>query len=72
MSDQDTVTYECDVCGFVNTWTRDEIVQRGEFVVYRDTTNSTSTEEDYYSLKCRNPRLNCPARMIVAVEHRRA
>ncbi|MBA3944333.1 MAG: hypothetical protein H0X37_07190 [Herpetosiphonaceae bacterium] len=67
MSDATTVTYTCGACGWVNTWTRDEIVQRGDVVVYKAV---PSAKEDRYSLKCRNPKFNCPGHEIVAVERK--
>ena len=70
MSSSESVTYKCPECDYANHWTRDEVIQRGVAVVYKATPSTTSSDEDQYSLKCRNPRLNCPGRMIVAVERR--
>ena len=55
MSDN-KITYTCPNCGYSNTWTRDEIDQLKQQVVYRD-------DEEIYSLPCRNPHLRpaCPA-----------
>lgn len=55
MSD-DKVTYVCPNCGYVNTWTRDEIAQLKKGVIYRD-------DGEIYSLPCGNPHLRpaCPA-----------
>lgn len=62
MSD-DKVTYVCPNCGYNNTWTRAEIAQLKQQVVYRD-------DEEIYSLPCRNPHLRpaCPEHYKVAVK----
>jgi hypothetical protein len=67
MPKQDSVTYSCDVCGYANSWTRDEVLQRGEKIVWRD----GKPEEDHYSLQCKNPiRPRCSGRYVVAVERK--
>ena len=50
MPNGDTVRYTCDVCSYVNIWTRDEIVQRGQKVIFRG-----DDDGDVYSLPCKNP-----------------
>ena len=65
MPDQNTITYACDVCGYANTWTRDEALQRGTKEVYR------GDEEDRYSLPCKNPvRPRCKGRYVVAIRRK--
>ena len=71
MSNTDSVTYTCPECGYVNVWTRDEVIQRGDIIDYRVTPSTLTSTEDRYSLKCRNPALLCPARMIVAIKRER-
>ncbi len=61
MSKHERVTYDCPECGYTNVWTRDEIRQRGEQVLYR------GDREEIFSLPCKNPRITCPGRMRVAV-----
>ena len=58
----DSITYTCPNCGWVNTWTRDEIAHLKLAVVYRD-------DYEEYSLPCKNPTLrpSCPARRTIAV-----
>ncbi len=65
MSD-DKITYTCPNCGYINTWTRDEIDQLKQQVIYR-------SDEEIYSLPCRNPhpRPACPEYYKVAVAKRR-
>lgn len=64
MSEKDSsVTYSCDLCGHQNTWSRDEILQRGKKVVFR----GDGWEE--YSLACqRNIRPPCPGHHVVEVK----
>ena len=63
MTNAETITYTCEVCGYQNTWTRSEILQRGKKEVYRDMTINR------YSLPCKNPtaRPSCPGRHVVGV-----
>jgi hypothetical protein len=49
MANEETITYTCEVCGYRNIWTRDQIVQRGKREVYRDGT------PEQYTLPCKNP-----------------
>ncbi|MFQ3634182.1 hypothetical protein [Roseiflexus sp.] len=64
MSDNDnTERYMCSKCGYLNIWTRDEILQRGREIVYR------GDNEDVYSLRCKNPK-GCDQRMRIAVKRR--
>jgi hypothetical protein len=66
MSNSDTVSYVCSECGYTNVWTRDEIRQRGEQVVYKGEPDARDQEE-LFSLPCKNPKLFCRGRMLVAV-----
>jgi hypothetical protein len=61
MSTSEPITYTCRNCGYQNAWTRDEILQRGEEVVYR------GDQEEIFSLPCKNPNVNCTHRTRVAV-----
>ncbi|ACL26530.1 hypothetical protein [Chloroflexus aggregans] len=62
MSDNErTVQYTCLKCGYKNSWTRDEILQRGKEVIYR------GEHEVIYSLRCKNP-AGCPQRMRIALK----
>lgn len=64
MSQSDTITYTCPVCGYQNTWTRDQIVQRGTKQVFRG-----PDDKDRYSLACKNPAVPaCSGRYVVTVE----
>lgn len=53
--------YNCPKCGYTNVWTRDEILQRGQEIVYR------GDDEALYSLRCKNP-AGCNERMRVALK----
>jgi hypothetical protein len=57
----ESLTYLCRQCGYQNVWTREEILQRGEAVLYRSDT------EEVFSLPCKNPTFRCPQRTLVAV-----
>ena len=63
MSDSESVTYICHICGYTNTWTRNEILQKGKKELYRG-------EEVRYSLQCKNPSLrpSCEGRNVVALQ----
>jgi hypothetical protein len=64
MAEQETLQYTCDVCGYENLWTRDQIVQRGREEVYR----AQNRNEVVYSLRCKNPkRPPCEGRRLVGV-----
>lgn len=63
MAESTQVTYTCSVCGYVNTWTRHEILRRGTRAIFRD----LDSNEDVYSLPCKNPRLSCTGRRNIAV-----
>ncbi|WP_298405010.1 hypothetical protein [uncultured Chloroflexus sp.] len=54
------VQHTCPKCGYVNVWTRDEIVQRGRIVIYR------GEREVVYSLRCKNP-VGCDQRFRIVV-----
>lgn len=62
MSNTKTISYTCQECGYQNTWTRDQIVQKGRKQTL------LGDDEDLYSLKCKNPQVDCPGRMRVAVK----
>ena len=61
MRNTESISYECPNCGYTNVWTRDEILQRGESMLYRGDDTET------FSLPCKNPTLNCPQRTRVEV-----
>jgi hypothetical protein len=61
MSDIEQIRYVCNTCGYTNVWTRDEIMQRGERVIYK------GDHEEIFSLPCKNPNLPCHERTRVAV-----
>jgi hypothetical protein len=66
MADQEVVDYSCPVCGFLNRWTRDEILKLGKKKIFKD---ASVSQEDLYSLSCKNPAVpSCIERYIVAVE----
>lgn len=61
MSDNDnSERYTCTKCGYINIWTRDEVLQRGKEVIYR------GENEVIYSLRCKNP-AGCDQRMRIAI-----
>ncbi|WP_333691897.1 hypothetical protein [Chloroflexus sp.] len=62
MSD-DHEQYTCPKCGYLNLWTRAEILQRGKEEIYR------GDNEVVYSLRCKNPQ-GCDQRMRIAVKRR--
>jgi hypothetical protein len=66
MPDPQSVTYRCDICDYQNTWTRDEVLQRGLKEVY------LGDEYDRYSLPCKNPsiRPRCSGRFVVEVKRK--
>ena len=49
MSSQ-VVCYECEVCKYVNRWTRNEILQDGEQMIYKG-----QYVDHKYSVRCQNP-----------------
>jgi hypothetical protein len=63
MANDQTITYTCDICGYVNVWTRDQIMQRGKKEIYR------GGELEEYTLACKNPNLRpeCSGRHKVGV-----
>ncbi len=61
MTDPEQIRYVCPNCSYVNVWTRDEILQRGEELLYR------GANEEIFSLPCKNPAINCTRRTRVAV-----
>ena len=63
MGNNDTVTYACQECGYVNIWTKAQILQRGKKEIYR------GGELDEYTLACKNPnaRPECPGRHKIGV-----
>lgn len=63
MSDENTISYPCQECGYQNNWTRDQILQKG-----KKTTFLGEEDEDLYSLPCQNPRLDCHGRRRIAVK----
>lgn len=63
MSNDETERYTCPKCGYLNVWTRNEILQRGQEVIYR------GDDEVVYSLRCKNP-AGCNERMRIAVKLR--
>jgi hypothetical protein len=66
MTDQQSIEYSCPGCGFVNTWSRDEIAQRGRKRIFKTT---SARREDLYTLPCKNPETpQCAEHYIVAVE----
>ena len=67
MTQADTITYTCSECGYVNVWTRDEILRRGKKEVYR-ASESDVVQEDYYALPCKNPKIACRGLRTIAVE----
>lgn len=59
----DSVDYHCEKCGYPNRWTRDEILQEGEQLIYKG--QYTYHE---YSLPCKKPtRPLCRERHVVEV-----
>jgi hypothetical protein len=59
MSDNNpTEQYTCRKCGYTNIWTRNEILQRGQEVIYR------GENEVVYSLSCKG---GCGERMRIAI-----
>lgn len=61
MTNDDRITYTCKNCGWVNTWTRDEIARLQYAVVYRG-------DSEEYSLPCKNPmRPSCAERRKIVV-----
>jgi len=65
MSDE-TVTFTCSNCGYVNTYTRDEVVRKKYVTVYRD-------DYEEYSVPCKNPSLRppCPHWEVIDVPRKR-
>jgi hypothetical protein len=61
MTNSDRVSFVCTTCGYTNVYSRDEILQRGEEVLFR------GEKEEIFSLPCKNPALACPQRTQVAV-----
>ena len=62
MSAPETFTYTCHRCGFVNRWSRDEILRAGTRVIFR------GEEMERYSLPCKNPaRPHCDGRHKVGI-----
>lgn len=62
MSDNDnSERYTCTKCGYINIWTRDEVLQRGKELIYR------GDDEAVYSLRCKNP-AGCDQRMRIAIK----
>ncbi len=62
MSETTTLTYTCQICGYPNIWTRDEVLRRGTKVTYRD------PHLERYTLRCKNPKEPpCTGRREVAV-----
>jgi hypothetical protein len=65
MTDQLSIEYRCPACGFLNNWTRNEILQRGKKTIFKDATR----KEDLYSLQCKNRTATpCIERYIIAIE----
>ncbi len=57
------VEYHCEKCGYLNRWTRDEILQDGEQLIYKG-----QYVYHEYSMPCRNSkRPRCDERHIVDV-----
>ncbi len=66
MSSAEAITYICDVCGYTNVWTRDQVVQRGTIVVYR------GDETDEYIVPCKNPiRPPCTGQRKIGLKRKR-
>lgn len=66
MTDQLSIEYRCSACGFLNRWSRDEILQRGRKKIFKD---AATRREDFYSLLCKNPAMQrCTERYVIAVE----
>ena len=63
MANENTITYICEICGYTNIWTRDQILQRGKKEIYR------GNDLDEYILTCKNPnaRPECTGRHKVGV-----
>jgi hypothetical protein len=67
MNETEQISYTCQNCGYTNVWTHNEILQRGEEIIYRGDDDT----EEIFSLPCKNPRLKCPQRTKVAVRNSR-
>ncbi|WP_322822486.1 hypothetical protein [Chloroflexus sp.] len=61
MSDNDSVHYNCPKCGYTNIWTRDELLQKGQKIIYRQETVDTLE----FSVRCKNR--DCDHRMRIRV-----
>lgn len=48
-NDPNRMQYECRKCGYINIWTRDQVLQQGCEVIYR------GDDEATYLLRCKNP-----------------
>ncbi len=59
----DSVRYECPKCKHLNIWTRDELLQRGQRVIYRA---EETNEEIIFSVRCKNR--YCDERMRIALK----
>jgi len=66
MPESTSVSYVCQICSYPNSWTRDEVLQRGEKLIYKDPVPT----EDFFSLPCKNltVRPRCTGRYIIAVK----
>ena len=63
MMSSQVVSYECEACKYRNRWTRDEILQFGEQMIYKG-----QLVYHEYSLPCRSPaRPRCGERHVVDV-----
>jgi hypothetical protein len=67
MNETAPLRYKCEKCGWDNVWTRDQILQRGEMVVYR----RDEEEMEEYSLPCQRPvRPACRGRWKAGLERK--
>lgn len=61
MSDNNSVSYKCPKCDYLNIWTRDELLQKGQKIVYRQETVDVLE----YSVRCKNR--DCDHRMRIQI-----
>ena len=57
----DSIQFTCLNCKYPNTFTRDEIVQRGKEELY------LGNDEVRYSVRCKNPK-GCPQHTVVKIK----
>lgn len=61
MSENNSISYKCPKCDYLNIWTRDELLQKGQKIVYRQETVDVLE----YSVRCKNR--DCDHRMRIQI-----